>query len=174
VWRALLGLDPVVDHGSAPRQALLQHGLEVHRVLERLVNLLGECQNHRRRDALEAERQVRRPDDRLADRGQDAVALDQHLGALAGAPGRVRPQARRDVEVAGHRRTGLARHGLRAQLGEPARPVAREARVQVVGDREAQDHVPQEGQALVGLPALVDPARMRECLAFKIGWELVE
>ena len=57
---------------------------------------------------------------------------------------------------------------LGAHLGEPPGAVALEARIEVGGDREAQDHVPEEGQPLIGLGAVLDPGRMGEGLPPKV------
>jgi len=152
----------------------LEDGLEVHRMLERLVHLLGEGVDNGGRDAVEAEGEVGGADDRLADRGEDAVGLDQHLRALAGALRRLGAEALGHVEVASDLRAGLAGHRLGAQLGEPPSAVAGEARIEVVRDREAQHHVTEEREPLIGVPPLIHPARMRECLASKVGRKLVE
>jgi hypothetical protein len=44
----------------------------------------------------------------------------------------------------------------------------------VGGDREAQDDVPEEGQALVRALALVDPGRVSERLRGEVVGELIE
>ena len=80
VGRPLLGHHPVIHELSAPRQPLLEHRLVVNGVLERLVDLLQERLDHRRPGALEAEGEVRRADDGLADRGEHALGAQQELG----------------------------------------------------------------------------------------------
>jgi hypothetical protein len=50
----------------------------------------------------------------------------------------------------------------------------REARIEVCGDRKAQDDIPQEREPLVRVPALLDPRRVCERLASKVRWQLVE
>jgi hypothetical protein len=44
----------------------------------------------------------------------------------------------------------------------------------VGGDREAQDAVPQEGEPLVGLGALLDPRRVGEGLPLEIVGKLIQ
>ena len=73
-----------------------------------------------------------------------------------------------------HLRARRAAHGLGAHLGEPAGAVALEAREEVVGDGEAQDDVPQEGEPLVGLDAVIDPRGVGERLARKVVRQLIQ
>ena len=83
-------------------------------------------------------------------------------GAAALELARARPAARAT------RAQDAPAHRLGAHLGQPPGAVALEARIEVGGDGEAQDHVPQEGQALVGLGAVLDPGRVREGLPPKL------
>jgi hypothetical protein len=71
-------------------------------------------------------------------------------------------------------RAGLARDCLGAQLRELARAVILEARVDVGGDREAQDDVPEECQAFVRALALVNPGGVCERLFGEVVGELIE
>jgi hypothetical protein len=83
-------------------------------------------------------------------------------------------KARWYVELVRHGGTRLARYRLGAQLRELARAVILEARVDVGGDREAQDDVPEECQALVRALALVDPGGVCERLFGEVVGELIE
>jgi hypothetical protein len=174
VRRALLGDGPVEDDLGAPREPLLEDGLVVHRVLERLLDLAAERLHDRRRGPLQAERKVGGADDRLADRGEHALGVHEHVGGPAGALGRGGAQLLGHPERAGDARARGAAHGLGAHLGEPPRAVALEAREQVVRHCEAQDHVPQEREPLVRLGAVLDPGRVPEDLPPQVVRQLVE
>ena len=86
-----LGRHLVADDLAAPGQALLQRRLEVHRMLERVLDLRRERLDHRRRRRLVADVQVAGADHRLDDGGQHALGRHQRRGALA----RRRPAPRR-------------------------------------------------------------------------------
>ena len=171
--RAVLALDLVLDDLGTPGEPLLQLRLEVHGVLERLLDLSAEGLHDSRGHAVPAEREVGSADRGLADRGEDAVARDQRVGALAGLAG-ARSCSRRAGRCRARPRAGLARDALGAQLGQPARAERLEARVDVGGDREAQDDVPQEREPLVRLAALLGPRRMGERLPGQILRQLVD
>ena len=101
--------------------------------------------------------------------------VDEHVGAAAGgALGRGRAQRIGHAQPARHARAGGAAHRLGAHLGEPAGAVALEARVEVGGDGEAQDDVPQEGEALVGVGAVLDPGGVGEGLPPQVLRQLGE
>jgi len=44
----------------------------------------------------------------------------------------------------------------------------------VIGDREAQDHISEEGEALVGLRAVLGPGGVGEGLAREVRGQLIE
>ena len=132
--------------------------LVVHRVLERLLDLLRERRHHRGRHALEAEREVGGADHRLADRGEHAVGVDQHLGAACRCP-----RARRRAAARGTPRSRATwAHDwrdtawARTLVSRPA-PWLREAREEIGRDDEAQDHVPQERESLVRVRSAARP-----------------
>src|SRR5215212_9822553 len=88
VRRPRLLVDPVGHELRAPREVLLQQRLEVDRVLERVLDLIGERLHDRGRHPFEAHGQVHGADDGLADGRQDAIGPDKHLGVLSDALGR--------------------------------------------------------------------------------------
>ena len=71
-------------------------------------------------------------------------------------------------------RAGRAADRLGAHLGQAAGAVALEARVQVGGDRQAQDDVPQEREPLVGVGAVLHPGRVGEGLPAQVLRQLGE
>src|SRR5512133_2745684 len=85
VRRAVLGGDLVADDLAALGQALLQRRLEVHRMVERVLDLGHERLDDRRRRPLVAGVQVAGADDRLDDAGQHALGAHERRRALADA-----------------------------------------------------------------------------------------
>ena len=142
---ARLGGDLVGDDLAALRQALLQRGLEVDRVLERLLDLRRERLDDRRGGALVAGVQVAGADHRLDDRGEHALGLHERRGALADAVGRRGGSRAGTPEALGDRAARRARHRLGADLRQPPRAVALglQARIQVRGDRQAEHRSPR-------------------------------
>ena len=129
VRRALLALDQVLDDLGAAREPLLQLRLEVHRVLERVLDLALERLDHRGRDAVPAEGQVGGADHGLADRREDAVARDRAASAVcAGLRRRVLAAAARARRCRAPRsRTPRARRSGRAASSAAPRRSARSA-----------------------------------------------
>src|SRR3954469_19617944 len=103
VRRTELGRDRVLDLLAALREALLQRGLEVDRVLERVVDLRLERLDDRGGRALVPGVQIAAADHRLDHRGQHALRGGERRRALPHARGRRRDQAVRDTEALGHR-----------------------------------------------------------------------
>ena len=134
--------DLVLDELAAPRQALLQRGLEVDRVARAPPrSRAGRPRRPPSAVALVADVQVAGADDRLGDRGQHALGLDQRLGGVADALGRVGASAARarPSRSATSRQAGPA-DGLGADLGQPAgaEALGLQARVQPRGDGQAR------------------------------------
>ena len=67
-----------------------------------------------------------------------------------------------------------ARDGLAVDLGEVADVRARVTDEEVLGDRKAEDAVAQEGEAPVGVGAVVDPGGMRERGLARLLGQLVD
>src|SRR4051812_20721490 len=162
----LLGDDYILDNVAAARQLLLQQRFEVVGRLERLLDLARKRLHDHRCRAVVAVFQVHRPDQRLADRCQHAVGVDELL-RRATALARMRAQPLGKTQVARHLGAGPARYGLRAQLGQPAGAGVREAREQIGRHRQAEHAVPQERQPVIRLLPVLDPGGMHERLAPK-------
>ena len=116
----------VLDGLRAARQALLQRGLEVDGVRQRVGDLRLEGLDDRGGRALVAVVQVARADHRLDHRGQDALGLDERVGALADArpaPRRAACRARR-----GARRPRGRRRPTRSGRGSSSAARRRSAR----------------------------------------------
>ena len=79
-------------------------------------------------------------------------------------------------QALGHGAARRPRHRLGADLRQPPGAVALglEARVEVRGDRQAQDRVAQEGQAGIGVRAPFGPGGMGEDLLAQVVWKLSE
>ena len=88
VRRSLLLGDLVADLRPAPREQLLQRGLEVHGVLERLRDLGRERLHDSIRRALVAGVQVAGSDHGLEHGGEHPLGFEQGRGALAHRLGR--------------------------------------------------------------------------------------
>ena len=176
VRRPLLVDNLVADQLAAPRQALLERRLVVHRVLQRVLDLRPERIHHHLGRCVVAEGQVAGADHRLDHRRQDALGRDERLEPRRRCLRRRRAQPLRHAQALGHRPAGAARHRLRADLGQASRPEALgvQAGEQVRRDRQPQDAVAQEGEALVGLRATHRPRRVGEHGPLQVGLQPVE
>ena len=128
------------------------------------------------RRALVAGVQVARADDRLDDRRQHALGLDERLDALADARrGRCAQQVGH-AEALRDGAAGDAGHALRADLRQPARAEALglQARVEVGGQREAEHGVAEERQPRVRVAAPFGPRGMREDLPVQVLGQLLQ
>ena len=108
-----------------------------------------------------------------ADRGQHAIAADQLLGAAPALLG-LRPEHVREPELACDVRARLAADRLRAQLREPPGAGGLEARIELRRDRKAEHAVTEEREAVVGVRALLDPARVRKGTPPELLGQLLE
>ena len=173
VRRALLGGDPIGHHSRPARQPLLEHRLVVDGMLQGVVDLLGERDDHRRGCALDAEAEVAAPIS-APHRRQHPLRLHEHsprCGRWPPARPRAAARARRGPAPPAHRTPA---DGLRADLGQAAGAVTLEAREEVIGHGEAQHDVTQERQTLVGLGAVLDPRRVRVGLPPQVVRQLLD
>src|SRR4051812_15836227 len=176
VRRPQLGRDLVLD-GLAPLgEALLQRRLEVDRVRQRVLDLGRERLDDGLGRPLVAGLEVAGPDHRPDDRREHPLGARQGRRALPHARRRRRRQALRHAEPFRDRAARGPGHGLRADLREPPGAVALglEPRVEVRGDRQAEDAVAEEGEARVRVAAAVRPRRVREDLLAQVFGKLVE
>ncbi len=145
-------------------------------LLSALLDLGLEGLDDRLRRPLVAAVQVAGPDDRLDDRRQDALGLDERLGALTDPARRRRAQPVGHAEALGDRPAGDARDALRADLRQPpgAEALGLQARVEVRGHREPEHRVAEERQPRVGVAAALRPRRVREHLPVEMFRQLFE
>ena len=126
----------------------------------------------RRRSArgwLEAVLEVERAQAGLDERGEDVAVrgeAQQLIGVdRAGVAGEELPQPHALADD----RAALARDDVRADLREPALRLVGEAIVELLGDREPEDAVPEELQPLVGVSPAGRPRGVREGVAKALG-----
>src|SRR6202035_3927674 len=146
VRRPLLAGHLVAHLRATPRQQLLERGLEVHGVLESLLDLRRERLHDGLGRALVAGVQVAGADHRLDHRRQHPLGLEQGRGVLAHAFRGRRTQTLRHGEPHSHRAAGDSRDGLCPDLREPpgAKALGLQARIQIGGDRQREHAVSQE------------------------------
>ena len=145
-------------------------------LLERLVDLLGERLDDRRRRALEAGAQVAGADHRLEHRREHALGLDDRRRRRRRARRRRGAQQLRHAELLRDRAAGRPRDRLGADLRQPpgAEVLGLQARVEVRGDRQREHAVAEERQPRVGVAAARRPRRVREDLPVEVLRQLVE
>ena len=133
--------------------------------LERVLDALLEGADDRRADRLEAVLEVERAQAGLDERGEDVAVRGQAQELLgvdaAGVAGEQLPQP----QALADDRAALARDDVRADLRELALRLVGEAVVELLGDREPEDAVPEELESFVGIRPVRRPRGMREGVA---------
>ncbi len=155
--------DRVRDAQVPPRELLLELGLVVDVLGERVVDPIGERGEHDGPDELEAVLEVESPERRLDERRQDVSVDGEALGLLAGngVPCTL-DELPAEPEVSADGSAALARDDMRPELRKLPFRMLGEALVELAGDREAEDAVAEELQALVRVGAARRPGRVRE------------
>jgi hypothetical protein len=170
VRRPLLAGDLVVHLCAASGEQLLQRRLEVHGVLQGLLDLRAEGLDDRLGGPLVAGVQVAGADHGLDHRGQHALGLHQRKGALRDARGCRREKSLWQLQALGHGPAGRPGHRLGADLRQAPRTEALglQARIQVRRHRQPQHAVAEEGQARIGVAAPLAPGGVGEDLAHEL------
>jgi len=164
--RRSLDLDNRVgDSETATGELLLELRLEVDVPLDRVLDPFGERLYDRRLDPLEPELEVERAEAGLDESGDDVRVLGEclDLGRVV-LPGELR-EPLPEPELPADDRAALPRDDVGADLRQLPFGVLGEALVELLGDREPEDAVPQELQPLVGLGAVLRPRGVREGVA---------
>jgi hypothetical protein len=171
-----LGGHLVGDDVPALGQALLERGLEVDGMAERVLDLGREGLDDRGGRPLVARVQVAGADDGLDDAREHALGGDERRGRLADPRRRRGREQLGDAEALRDGATRRAGDGLRADLRQPAgaEALGLQARVEVRRDGQAEHRVAEEGQPRVGVRRPVGPRGMREDLLAQAFGQLVE
>ena len=169
VRRALDLEDRVRDREAAAGELLLELGLVVHVALEGVLDALLEGLHDRGAYRLEPVLEVERAEAGL-DQSREDVAIGgepEQLVAvdLAGVPGEQLPEA----ELAPDDGAAVPRDDVRADLRQGPLRLVREALVEVLGDREAEDAVAEKLEALVGVRPATRPGSVREGVVKALG-----
>jgi hypothetical protein len=154
--------DDVGDAAARLRERLLQLGLVVDVRRARVLDPVGEGGDDRRRDRLVPVLEVEGCDRGLEQRGRDVAALDDPAELLVGDVARQLREPLAEPQLARDGGAALARDDVRADLREPPLGGVRVPVVQLLRDRELEDAVAQELEALVGGGAVGRPGRVRE------------
>jgi hypothetical protein len=157
--RRTLDLDDRVRHREPPaRELLLKLRLVVDVGRERVLDPVSERGEDRRPDALEAVLQVDRPERGLDQRREDVPIRREPLELVGGdVVAAVLDELPSEVEVAPDRRAALTRDDVRSDLRQAAFGVVGKALVELARDREPEDGVAEELEALVRCRAALRP-----------------
>jgi hypothetical protein len=164
--RRSLDLDNGVRDGeTATGELLLELRLEVDVALDRVLDPLGERLDDRRLDPLEPELDVESAEARLDESGDDVGVLGEglDLGRVVSPRELSKPLA--EPELPADDRAALARDDVGTDLRQLSLRVLGKALVELLGDREPEDAVPEKLQPLVGLGAVFRPRGVRERVA---------
>src|SRR5215218_722291 len=162
--------------GSVPCEALLERRLEVQQALGGELDLHRERRQRRRGGRLEPVVQIAGADHRLADRGEGAFGGEQRID-LDAAVDLPRPRLAKEfghAERLRHLGAGAPRDRLPMHLRQPPDVGVRESAEQVLGHREAEDAVAEEGEPPVRVGAMLDPRGVGERLAAQRQRQAVE
>jgi hypothetical protein len=130
--------------------------------LERVLDAIGEGRDDRLANGLEAVLEIKRAEAGLDERGDD-VAVAREARELVGVSSpRQLGQPVAETEAATDDRAALARDDMGPDLGETTLPLVGEAVIELLGDRQPENAVSEELEALVRLRALLRPGCVRE------------
>jgi hypothetical protein len=156
--------DRVVHLLPRARERLLELSLVVHVARARVLDLLGERGHDRGLDPLEPVLEVERRDRCLEHGGEDVPAPRDALELVGGNGDRILEQLLSERELLRDQSAALPRDDVRPDLGEPSFRGIGEAVEDRTRDRQLEDAVAEELEALVGEGAVVRPRRVREDL----------
>jgi len=166
--------DGVVHLLAGASEGLLQLGLVVDVARARVLDPLAERVNDRRLDLLEAMFEIDSRDRRLEDGGEDVPAAGDPLELVLRRLARVLKETVAQPELLRDGGTALAGHDVCPDLGETPLRGRAETIEDSARDRELEDAVAEELEALVRCRAVVGPRGMREYLLEPVGRQLVD
>ncbi len=133
--------------------------------LERVVDPLLEGVDDRLANGFEAVLEVEDAEAGLDERGQDVAVGGEPQKLVRIDRARMSGEELPQSETVPDERAALARDDVGADLGEAAFRLVGEALVELLGDGQPEDAVPEELQPLVGVGPAGRPGRMRESVA---------
>jgi hypothetical protein len=174
VRRSLDREDSVGDRLSPTGELFLELRLEVNVTLDRVLDPVGERVHDRLLNRLEPVLEVESPETSLDERREDVPVGGEpaDLGALALRGVLAEPLSQR--EPLPDDGAALARNDMGADLCEMSLLVRRKALVELTRDREPENAVPQELEALVGFGAVSCPRGMGERLSEALRGQLLD